>query len=454
MAALGYLCLQGLPFARPGTPPPAGGSPSGALPQAAIRGGLVFDLNLAASAAGVMLGSPLSQARLVCPDLVSVPVVEAVYQERLRSFMSALLQETSRYEFDGPNSLFIDFAGSGEPIAVLQRLLDAYAGFAIIAGIGSSKFVARAAALAAKAAHTYHRHPMYWPKPSPPERRLIDSGDAPPAGAAGSPGQPAHRRALRLVDLLAGGIQTSRSFLSSLPVGYLWPASEERRERLYRLGIRTCGELAAMDRQELCRVFGPDGGQMLDWAWGRDPQAVRPAYTPEEMVRRLDFEAPLAGKITLRRAAALLGEDLGRALIDEGLGCRTLVLTLYWSQGGTKSVSRAFSRPRGEPSALSASALSLLDKLPPEDEVSGMELAAQGVEQACGEQVSFIARAVGQSGPDPTLLRTLSCLERRFPGGAVRVGPPPASRRELMLQLVDPLRWQEGGRATTGATAG
>jgi nucleotidyltransferase/DNA polymerase involved in DNA repair len=451
MTAFGYLYMQGLPFAQSGTMLPSSGQLRGSLPQAVLRRGLIFDVNRAAATAGVMLGSPLSQARQTCPDLISAPLVEAVYEEALRPFIAALRQETHRFELDGPNSLFIDFSGSGEPVGVLQRLLDAYRGFSIVSGIGSSKFLARAAVLAAMASHTHSRHPMYLPKPAPVER-LLTAGGADSQAGAGMPGK-CDKPTLRLVDLLTDGPQASRRFLAALPVGYLWPASEEKRERLYRLGLKTCGELAAVDRRELGRAFGPDGGYLAELATGRDTQGVRASYTPDEIVRRIDFDGPLAGKVALQRAASLLGEDLGRALVDEGLGCRTLSLTLHWSQGGSATVARAFSRPRGEIAAISSATLSLLDRFSPQDEVLGVEVAAQGIERACGEQVSFLARAVGQSGPD-SLLRTLSTLERRFPGGAVRLGPPPVSRRELMLQLVDPMRWQERSRAGAGATVG
>lgn len=218
MAALGYLYLRGVPFSLPQAMLPSDGQLTKATPQAIVRRGLIFDLNAPAAAAGIMLDSPVNQARQTCPDLGSVPFVEAAYEERMRIFTSALRRETSRFEFDAPNSLFIDFAGSGEPAGVLERLCSACPGFEVVAGLAPSKFTARAAVLAALATETYHRHAMYLPKPQPPKQCLT------PPGRPGT--------SLRVVDLLTGDDgQACRAFLSALPVGYLWAVGEERRER-------------------------------------------------------------------------------------------------------------------------------------------------------------------------------------------------------------------------------
>ncbi len=434
MAAYGYLCLRGLPFSQPNAILPSKALANAIEPKVITRGGLVFDLNAAAFASGVLIGSPLRQARQVCPGLVNGPFVEAVYAAGLQSFAAALRRETHRFEFDAPHSLFIDFAGSGQPLKVLQALVSASAGFAIFAGLGRSKFTARAAAMAAMAQSTYTKHPMMLPKPQPASELRLH-----PAAA------------LYLYDLLASDPDGERAFIAGLPVGYLWPIAEEKRERLYRLGLKSCGDVAALDTRELARVFGPDAERISAIARGIDQQTVSPSYTPDEVIRRFDFDFPVASKLTLKRSLGLIGRDLGHAVSDDGLGCRVVELKLHLEDGDSFRAQRSFSRPRGEPEAIAIAVTGLLDRTIPDAPVVGVEVAARGLEAGLRQQMSFLTKAVGQSQQD-TLLQTLASLERKFPGGAVRLGPPPVPRREMMLRLVDPLR-QRGEGAFPGGPA-
>lgn len=440
MAVYAYLLLRGLPFAvNQQGQPSAGYDPAGyaSEPRVVVRQGMIFDVNAPAAAAGVLLGSSLRQARQACPNLIAAPLVDALYQQELGMFIDALSLETNRFEFDGPNALFADFAGSGEPVGILRRLAATGAGFEIIAGLGRSKLAAKAALLAAMAGLTSHKQAMFFPRPEPniqaiePEVSLMRGRQR---------GSPREAPVIRLVDLLNGGEAREREFLAGLPIGYLWPAGQEVRDRLYRLGIKRFSDLAAMAPREICRTIGPDGSRLVELAGGLDRSGIVRAYTRGEMVRRFIFDHPVVARSALKRSIAALAEDLGRALMAEGLGCRTLSLTLQRAgEGGETSATRSFSRPRGEPSALAAAAGLLWDKIPEPGELCGFELTACDIVQASGEQITFLAKAVGQDLGD-SLLKTLSALERRYPGNAVRQGALPTSRRERMLELVDPMR--------------
>jgi hypothetical protein len=401
---------------------------------------MVYDFNPAAYGVGVQLGTTLRHARQVCPDLGNLPFIEAEYADRLRLVISVLRRHTHRFEFDGPNRLFVDFAGSGQPDKVLVDLVPTCPGTILVAGIGSSKFAARASVLATLAGHTATKHPMFLPKPEQPK-----SGWRPDRVPARPSGIAVDRRAmLTFTNLTDGGSEQERSFIAKLPVGYLWPLAEETRERLYRLGFKTCGEVAACDTRELVRVLGVEGERVAALARGIDPQPVRPSYTPDEIIRRVDFEVPLTSRLALKRSLTLLGLDLGHALAGEGLGGRELELTLYPEIGGPLCLRRSFSRPRGGPDAIAEAVIALFDGAGTTNAVISMEVAVRGLQASLRQQLSFLDRAVGDDRHG-TLLETLASLERKFPGGAVRLGAPPVSRRERMLYFVDPLRQQREG---------
>ena len=440
MAAIGYLWVLGLPLTRAVTALSAKSLADVALPKVIIRRGMVYDLNPAAYGVGVLLGTTLRHARQVCPDLVSLPFVEAEYADRLRLVISVLRRHTHRFEFDGPNRLFVDFAGSGQPDKVLADLAAVCPGTILVAGIGSSKFAARASVLATLACHTTTKHPMFLPKPGQPK-----SGGRPEGMPAQSSGTAVDRMAmLALTNLADGGSEQESSFIAQLPVGYLWPIAEETRERLYRLGFKTCGEVAACDTRELVRVLGTEGERATALARGIDPQPVRPSYAPDEIIRRVDFEVPLTSRLALKHSLMLLGLDLGHALAGEGLGGRELELTLYPEGGTPLCLQRSFSRPRGGPTVIAEAFTALFDSTGTTNAIVSMEVAVRGLQASLRQQLSFLDRAVGDDRHG-TLLETLASLERKFPGGAVRLGAPPVSRRERMLHFVDPLRQPREG---------
>jgi len=402
-----------------------------------IRRGRVFDLDASAAAAGVLLGSRLRQAKQVCTNLKAVEFDGPVYQARLKPLISLLRRETDRFEIDGANALFVDFAGGGDPLTALQGLLPGFSGFEMVAALGASKFVAKAAALAMLGAVSYNERPMFLFPPTLPAVRYDDgssSGSRAPLGPC-----------LVVADLRPGAKhQDQQAFISSLPVGYLWPAGEETRERLFRLGLRTCGDVARVSRLELSRLFGSEGLRLADLAQGLDQEPVSHPYSRDEVVRRVDFDGPISGKLALRGSLQALGEDLGQSLRAEFQGCRSLTLVLRLEDGVEITRERIFSRPQGEPRTLGAAAAALLEAIKIGEPVLGIEVIGASLERDPGRQLSFLPDAV-KGDQQANLLRTVSFLEHRFPGGVVRVGAAPASRRERMLALVDPVRRYERG---------
>jgi hypothetical protein len=435
MRQIAYFYLRGLPFIRQGVTlsPASTVSPSRA-PQAVLRRGRIFDIDSTAAAAGVLLSSHLRQAKQVCPDLETKDFDIAQYEACARPFVSLLRRETNRIEFDGPNALFVDFAGGGDPTQVARGLLSGFPGFEIVAGIAGSKFTARAAVLAVLGAVTYNERPMFMSPPVVPVSRMDGAGQGrhiPPV--------------LTLADMIAGGRQGEIAFLSALPIGYLWPVSEEIRERLYRLGIKTCGELSRVSRRELGRLFGADGQRLADLAQGEDRDCVCPAYSRDEIVRRVDFDGPISGKIALRSSLEALGQDLGESLRAELLGCRSLTLALRLDDGADLTRERVFSRPQGDPRTIGAAAAAMLESMRVHRPVLGVEVIGASLERDHGRQLSFLPDAAVTADQQSSLLRTVTFLERRFPGGVVKIGASPASRRERMLALVDPIRRYERG---------
>ena len=447
MPPVAYVYLRGLPFSERSLTP-AHHAP-GENPQAVLERGRVCDLNLPAAVAGVLLGSTVRQAKQVCPELATVSFDAAVYEAAMRPFRAALWEETDHFEADGPSAVFVDLAGGGAPVPVVNRLRAQHSCFSMVAAIAGSKFMARAAVLVALGTGTYYDRPMFGPLPAIKACRCAAS--TVPSGTGAVPGEafdqgvspgPFSTPALELVDLVTDGSRREKALLAVLPVGFIWPVAEEIRERLYRLGIKTCGDLARISRLELSRLFGAQGHYLADLALGIDREPVRVSYSRDEIIRRVDFDAPIASRLTLKRSLGILSQDLGECLAAEGLACRVLNLVIRFDEGEAFTRQRVFSHPQGDPQFLGSAVTAMLDRAEFTVPVLGVEVSAAGLDHAVGRQLSFLSRAAGQ---DQQLgaIRAVSDLERRFPGQVVRLGLPPASRRERMLALVDPVRWRE-----------
>lgn len=381
-----------------------------------------------------MLDDPVDAARRACPRLAVTPFQAAVYERKIDPFLLALRRETDRYEVAGPNSAFADFAGGGEPATVVAALARHAAGFALVAGLGRSKFAARVAVDAALAPARRLGRPMYLPLP--------DLADCAAVRRSAS---------LYLINLLALGVAGEREFIGGLPVGYIWPVGAALRERLYRLGIETCRDLAAWRGDGLRRVLGAGGELLSELARGIDRTPVTPAAVPRQIVRRLELDRPVASRPELQRLLRRLGGDLGRDLVDAGLGCRSIEAVVYQDCGRSAAAERHFARPQAGAGVIGGAAAGLLDRMVPGAPALGLAVSGHGLEPALGEQLSFLVGEPGERRHSAALLRTVATLDRKFPAAKVGFGPPPPSRRERMLRLVDPLR---GGKPEPGHPPG
>jgi DNA polymerase-4 len=81
-----------------------------------------------------------------------------------------------------------------------------------------------------------------------------------------------------------------RVFLAPLPVGRLWGVGPRAEEHLARIGVRTIGELAALDRRWLEDRFGKWGAMLHDLARGHDSRPV----TTERETKSVSAETTFA----------------------------------------------------------------------------------------------------------------------------------------------------------------
>jgi protein ImuB len=122
-------------------------------------------------------------------------------------------------------------------------------------------------------------------------------------------------------------------------------------ELLTRLGIRTLGAFAALDRGAVASRFGEDGLRLHDLARGVDPIGPAGTAPPPDLARHVELDPPVTNVDVAAFAAKRLADQLLAEIADRGLGCTRVVIEAVDTDG------RTFSRCWSHDGAFGAAAL-------------------------------------------------------------------------------------------------
>ncbi len=167
------------------------------------------------------------------------------------------------------------------------------------------------------------------------------------------------------------------AFLAPLPVSLL--EQPELASLLPRLGIRTLGEFAALDEQDVVARFGPMGARLHALAGGRDPRPATPRIPPRDVDAQVDFEPALDRVDQVAFGMRAASDDFINALLAQRLVCTALRIELVGERG--EASERVWLHPR------SFSAAEVVDRVRWQ-----LQGAMQGDAGISGELVSAVTR--------------------------------------------------------------
>ena len=196
--------------------------------------------------------------------------------------------------------------------------------------------------------------------------------------------------------IAAGGAERA---LAALPARAL-RLDAQTCARAGRLGLRSVGDLEALERAALARRFGAGVLKRLDQALGREPEPISPRRPAAPYHARLAFAEPIGGAEAIREASRRLVEEICARLTADGRGARRLTLALYRVDGTVARTALGTSRPSREPEHL----MTLLDeRLEGLDAGFGADALSQLVATeplADGQLIlDLAARPSGKEGP-------------------------------------------------------
>ena len=300
-----------------------------------VGGGVVLAASYEAKAYGIETAMGGRRARRLCPQAVVVPPRMTAYSEASKAVFELFDDTTPLVEGLSIDEAFLDVRGlerlAGPPAEIAARLrrrvLDEV-GLPITVGIARTKFLAKVA-----------------------------SGVAKPNG------------------LLVVPPNDELAFLHPLPVERLWGVGRVTAAKLHDRGLRTVGQVAALDEAILVSLLGRASGRHIHaLAHNRDPRRVRTGRRRGSIGsqralgrRRLSFEAVDATVIAIvDRVARRL--RTGRRL------CRTVVLRLRFDDFTRATRSRTLSRSTDQSEEILAAARELLAESVPLIERRGLTL--------------------------------------------------------------------------------
>ena len=256
------------------------------------RHGIVLAKSEAAKAAGVKTAEAIWQAKLKCPELITVPPTYKEYLKYSRMVKQIYLSYTSEVESFGLDECWLDVTGSkklfgsGEDIAeqIRRRVKEETGGLTVSVGVSFNKIFAKLGSDLKK----------------PDAVTVINRGNF-------------------------------REKVWKLNVGEMLFIGHATTERLKSLGIVSIGDLAVTPDKTILRVFGKNGLKMLENARGENSDPVK-SYTdstpPESVGNGVTTPEDVSDAAGAAKIVYALGETVAFRLRALGMKGETVALDL------------------------------------------------------------------------------------------------------------------------------
>ena len=267
--------------------------------------GVVSAASYEARTFGVHSAMPIRTARRLCPTCVFVPVDGATYQRVSREVMAILRRFTPLVEPVSIDEAFLDVTASralfGDGAAIARRIKDTIRGelrLTASVGVANTKLVAKVAS----------------------DLRKPDGLVVVPFG-------------------------NEAAFLAPLAIARLWGVGPQTAAVLSDFGVRTIGDLAAMDRGHLVRRLGKHGGSLVDRAHGIDPDAVDDPDAAKSIGHEHTFNVDTDDPEVIERTLLAMAEGVSGRIRAAGTKAATVTVKVRDAAFHTVTRQRTLAEP-------------------------------------------------------------------------------------------------------------
>jgi DNA polymerase-4 len=366
-----------------GKPVIVGGSPQSR--------GVVSTASYEARRFGVHSAMPSARAVKLAPDAIWAPPRFERYSEMSRMVRDILCAVTPRVEPTSIDEAYLDVtpvsAAASDPVRLAERIRREVAALGLTCSIGlaTTKTVAKIASDFRK----------------PDGLTVVRPGD-------------------------------EAAFLAPLPVRALPGIGPATEKQLQRLGIRTLGEIAALDDVTATQTLGDHGPSIVRRARGIDSGEVGGGREAKSLSKEHTFAHDIASADDVEGALRELAAKVGERLRRKGLAGRTVTLKLRFADFTTKTVRRTLPAPTDLESEFLPVALALLRSAwSPGIGLRLVGLGLSGFDELAEQLDLFGEPAAAESARRRALARGMDDVRRRFGDDAVGLGLPRRTRHEV-----------------------
>lgn len=232
------------------------------------------------------------------------------------------------------------------------------------------------------------------------------------------------------------------AFLAPLPVRAMPGVGPKTADRLATLGVRTLGQLAAVDELTANELLGNHGMGLVMRARGIDVREVHENEAVKSVSNERTFATDIRSPDDIEGALAALSAKVGQRLRRKGLCGRTVTVKLRFSDFSTKTVRRTLATASDDEAVFGAVARELVRQA----WSPGIGLRLLGVGVSGFDDRALQLDLLGEAGAADEvkesgltsreeLIRGLDAVRERFGTDAVRFGrelkaPPRRSGRD------------------------
>lgn len=357
-----------------GRPVIVGGSPDGR--------GVVSTASYEARRFGIRSAMPAAQAARRCPDAIWAPPRFARYSELADEVCAIFTETTPHVERVSIDEAYLDVTPTAhnpvDPVTLardIQCRIDAL-GLSCSIGVATTKTVAK-----------------------------IASDHEKPHG----------------ITVVPPGMEAD--FLAPLPASAIPGVGVMTARRLRDVGVRTIGDLAALDEASARQLLGDYGPDLVARARGIDDRPVREERGVKSVSNEHTFATDVRERREVETALRALVERVARRLRRKGLKGRTFTVKLRYADFTTKTASRTVPIATDLDDQLSAVALELLrETWSPGAGLRLLGFGASGFAERA-EQLDLL----GASAPDAddrarALSESIDAVKARFGDAAIGYG--------------------------------
>lgn len=272
------------------------------------RHGIILAKNEIAKKYGVKTAETIWQAKRKCPDLVIVPPQHQLYEEYSKKVNNIYKEYTDLVEPFGIDESWLDVTGSralfgdGKTIAdELRKRIKEELGITISVGVSFNKVFA-------KLGSDYKK----------PDATTVITRE------------------------------NFRKIIYPLPVTDLLFAGRKTAVQLEKLNIKTIGDLANADRDELVNLLGKNGEMLYLYARGEDESEVLGNIDERELKsvgNGITFRHDLVGEEEIKQGIHILSESVATRMKRYGVRCTTIRIQIKGKDFKTVSRQRTIDVP-------------------------------------------------------------------------------------------------------------